>query len=213
MNVVIVGGGPVEELPDFAAWPDAIFIGVDAGTLVLLEQGIFPTAAVGDFDSVSQEQLEEIAAMFLDFSQAEAAKDETDTELALEKAMEYTPKHVYVAGVTGGRLDHYMSALHAVYHVHLKHPSTEFYIINKQNRIRFIEPGLHKIQRESGYRFISFYPFAEEVEGLTLSNFKYPVANETIRFGSTRFVSNEFDGEGTVSFSKGSCIVIESVDM
>ncbi len=138
MNVVIVGGGPVEELPDFAAWPDAIFIGVDAGTLVLLEQGILPTAAVGDFDSVSQEQLEEIAAMFLDFSQAEAAKDETDTELALKKAMEYTPKHVYVAGVTGGRLDHYMSALHAVYHVHLKHASTEFYIVNKQNRIRFI---------------------------------------------------------------------------
>ncbi len=213
MNVVIVGSGPVEELPDFATWPDAVFIGVDAGTLVLLERGILPKAAVGDFDSVSQSQLEEIAAMFPDFNQAEEAKDETDTELALEKAVGFSPLHVYVVGVTGGRLDHYMSALHAVYHVHLKHPEVRFSIVNKQNRIRFLEPGVHKIQREDGYRFISFYPFAEEIEGFTLKNFKYPVVDETIRFGSTRFVSNEFSDEGIVSFSKGSCIVIESVDM
>lgn len=213
MNVVIVGSGPVEELPDFAAWPDAVYIGVDAGTLVLLEQGILPKTAVGDFDSVSEFQLKEIARLFPDFNKAEEAKDETDTELALEKALEFSPKHVYVAGVTGGRLDHYMSALHAVYHVHLNHPDTTFYIVNKQNRIRFIEPGVHKIQRELGYRFISFYPFAEEIEGFTLENFKYPVVDETIRFGSTRFVSNEFVGEGIVSFTKGSCIVIESADI
>ena len=213
MNVVIVGSGPVDELPDFALWPDAVFIGVDAGTLALLERGILPKAAVGDFDSVSPEQLDEIASLFPDFNRAEAEKDETDTELALEKAQEFSPAHVFVTGVTGGRLDHYMSALHAVYHVHLKHRGIKFYIVNKQNRIRFMEPGVHKIQRESGYRFISFYPFAEEVEGFTLKNFKYPVAGETIGFGSTRFVSNEFEGEGIVAFTKGSCIVIESADI
>lgn len=210
--IVIVGSGPVQELPDFSAWPDADFIGVDAGTLVLLEQGITPKAAVGDFDSVTKGQLEEIASALPDIYKAEAEKDETDTELALHKAMEFSPRQVIVTGVTGGRLDHYMSALHALYAVHLKYPETLFSIVNKQNRIRFLTPGVHTVKQDDRYRFISFYPFGEEVKGFFLKDFKYPVTNETVPFGSTRFVSNELADEGTITISSGNCIMIESID-
>lgn len=210
--IVIVGNGPVQELPDFSVWPDADFIGVDAGTLVLLGQGIIPKAAVGDFDSVTKGQLEEIASSLPDFQKAEAEKDETDTELALQKAMELSPQQVVITGVTGGRLDHYMSALHALYAAHLKYPETAFAIVNKQNRIRFLAPGVHPLKRNDRYRFVSFYPFGEEVRGFTLEGFKYPVLDETIPFGSTRFVSNELADEGKISISSGSCIMIESID-
>lgn len=212
MIVVIVGSGPVGELPDFNAWPDAVFIGVDAGTLVLLGLGIAPKAAVGDFDSVTKEQLEEIAFKLPDFKKAEVEKDETDTELALAKALEFSPQQVIIAGVTGGRLDHYLSALHAMYVAYLNHPEIRFAIINKQNRIRFLAPGEHVVERDEAYRFMSFYPFSKEVEGFTLRNFKYPVEDETIPFGSTRFVSNELEGEGTISFKSGHCMMIESKD-
>lgn len=212
MTIVIVGSGPVKELPDFDKWPDGEFIGADAGTLVLLGKGISPKAAVGDFDSVTEEQMKEIASLFPDFHKAKAEKDETDTELALQKAMEFSPQQVIITGVTGGRLDHYMSALHAMYKAHSKYPDTAFFIVNKQNRIRFLAPGVHSFQRDKSYQFISFYPFGEEVEGFTLQGFKYPIADETIPFGSTRFVSNELQGEGTVSIKRGSCVVIESAD-
>lgn len=212
MTMVIVGSGPVDELPDFNGWPDAEFIGVDAGTLVLLGQGISPKAAVGDFDSVTPAQMEQIASAVPDIQKANAEKDETDTELALEKAMEAMPAEVIITGVTGGRLDHYMSALHAMYKAHLTHPDTVFYIVNKQNRIRFLAPGNHRIKRNTDFKFISFYPFGAEVTGFTLEHFKYPVSGETIPFGSTRFVSNELEEEGTVSIENGSCVVIESSD-
>lgn len=212
MTVVIVGSGPADELPDLHAWPEAAFIGVDAGALVLIGQGISPKAAVGDFDSVTPSQLEEIVSSLPGFEKAEAEKDETDTELALAKALEFSPRQVVITGVTGGRLDHYMSALHAVYAAQLKHPEIGFSIINKQNRIRFLPPGTHTLERDAAYRFVSFYPFGEEVKGFTLRHFKYEVADETVPFGSTRFVSNELEKEGTVSFVQGQCMVIESRD-
>ncbi|TWT04667.1 thiamine diphosphokinase [Planomicrobium sp. CPCC 101079] len=212
MKVVLVAGGPAAELPDLASWPEAVFMGVDAGTVRLLEQGITPSCAVGDFDSVSEKEYEEIERLVPDMVRVASEKDETDTELALEKAMSIQPETVVITGVTGGRLDHYMSALHAIYSYQQKFPEVQFFLVNHQNRIRFLDPGSHLVKRDERYRFISFYPFAEEVEGLTLESFKYEVQNESVAFGSTRFISNELQGEGTVSFTKGSCIMIESAD-
>lgn len=212
MKVVILAGGPADELPDFSIWPDAIYIGVDAGTSALLERGIQPAAAVGDFDSVSKEQFDEIKKVFPDLKPAAADKDETDAELALAAAIGYQPETVIITGVTGGRLDHYMSALHAIYSFQKKYPGTLFYLINKQNRIRFLEAGSHEIRRDSRYRYISFYPFVEEIKGFNLTGFKYEVSNDTIPFGSTRFTSNELDHAGVISFIEGNCIVIESAD-
>ncbi|MGK7378447.1 thiamine diphosphokinase [Planococcus sp. 1R117A] len=212
MIVVVAAGGPVAEIPDFSLWPSALFIGVDAGTVVLLDRGIQPVAAVGDFDSVSTEEMEKIGELFPELNRAAAEKDETDTELALEKAMGFSPERVIITGVTGGRLDHYMSALHAIYKYQRKFPAIEFVLVNRQNRIRFLSPGTHLVKPDEKYHYISFYPFAEEVHGFTLKDFKYEVSSETIPFGSTRFISNELKTEGTVSLTKGSCIMIESSD-
>lgn len=212
MNVVILAGGPAEELPDFSVWSDVIYIGVDAGTSALLERGIQPAAAVGDFDSVSKEQFEEIKGIFPDLQPAYSEKDETDAELALAAAMGYQPDTVIVTGVTGGRLDHYMSALHATFDYQMRYPNTSFFLVNRQNRIRFLKAGGHAVQRDSRYRYISFYPFAEEIRGFSLTGFKYEVADETIPFGSTRFISNELEHAGVVSFIEGNCIMIESAD-
>lgn len=212
MTIVITAGGPVEELPDLSLWKDAEFIGVDAGSLVLLEKGITPVTVVGDFDSVSHADLEKISALYPDLEIAPVDKNETDTELALRKAMEYQPEIVVVTGVTGGRLDHYMSALHAIYFFQLNFPATQFLMLNHQNRIRFLNPGRHVIYRGEDFRFVSFYPFAETVKGFSLTNFKYEVNNESIPFGSTRFISNELSSEGIVSIEEGSCIMIESRD-
>jgi thiamine pyrophosphokinase len=212
VKVVLVAGGPAEELPDLSLWPEAAFVGVDAGTVRLLDNGILPSAAVGDFDSVSAKEYEKIERLFPDLVRAASEKDETDTELALEKAMSYQPETIILTGVTGGRLDHYMSALHAVFFYQRNYPETRFFLINRKNRIRFLHPGSHSVLHDENYRFISFYPFAEEVKGLSLSGFKFEVANESIPFGSTRFISNELKDEGTVSFTEGSCIMIESAD-
>lgn len=63
MHIHIVAGGPIEYIPPLereASQEDVLWIGVDRGTLFLLEQGITPAKAFGDFDSVTEEELREL---------------------------------------------------------------------------------------------------------------------------------------------------------
>lgn len=212
MNVVLIAGGPADELPDFSLFPSAIYIGVDSGTLALLERDIQPDAAVGDFDSVSADDYKKIRLAFPDLARSPSEKDQSDTELGLEKAMTYEPEQVILAGVTGGRLDHYMSVLHIMYHYQQRFPKTRFLLINNQNQIRFLSPGTHELEKDERYRFVSFYPFSEQVQGFTLTGFKYPVTDEYLPFGTTRFVSNELVGHGSVKINSGYCLMVESSD-
>lgn len=212
MNVILIAGGPAGELPDFSRFPEALYIGIDSGTLVLLEKGIQPAAAVGDFDSVTDEDYRKIRAVLPDLERSPSEKDQSDTELGLESAMAYQPHQVILAGVTGGRLDHYMSALHTMFKYQQDFPATRFLLLNNQNRIRFLKPGTHQLVKDEQYRYVSFYPFSEEVGGLTLTGFKYPVTNEAVPFGTTRFISNELMGHGSVTIQSGQCLMVESSD-
>lgn len=212
MIVVLTAGGPADELPDLSVYNEATHIGVDAGVVTLLDLGIQPNEAIGDFDSVTEAEFEGILRRFPELERSPAEKDASDTELALEKAMHYKPDAVIVTGVTGGRLDHYMAALHIVFDYQKRYPHVQFTVLNKQNRMRFMEPGKYEVMAQPEYRYVSFYPFAEQVSGFTLEGFKYPVEQETIPFGSTRFISNELKGMGTVEFTGGHLIMIESSD-
>lgn len=212
MIIVITAGGPADELPDLSSYEGASYIGVDAGVMTLLGLGIEPVEAVGDFDSVTDSEYEKIRSAFPSLERSPAEKDESDTELALKKAMHYNPDTVIVTGVTGGRLDHYMAALHIVFAYQRSYPYIDFMIVNKQNRIRFMEPGTYPMEADQSFKYVSFYPFAEEVSGFTIEGFKYPVNDERIPFGSTRFISNELVQDGTVEFTGGHLIVIESSD-
>ncbi|AQQ53761.1 thiamine diphosphokinase [Planococcus lenghuensis] len=212
MIAVIVGGGPAEELPDLTQWPTGRFIGADVGAAILLKQGISLEAAVGDFDSISVEDYAALEKAVQHLERLPAEKDETDMELALNLAVAWNPERIVVTGVTGGRLDHFISALHAVFACQLANPGIEAMIADRNNRIRFLAPGIHTMTGDPNYRYVSLYPFQSEITGLTLKGFKYEVTDERIPFGSTRFTSNELAGEGEVSIGTGNCLIIESRD-
>ena len=57
---VVCAGGPESEIADLTEFhhEDTVFIGADRGALHLLEKGIIPHEAVGDFDSVSKSEYE-----------------------------------------------------------------------------------------------------------------------------------------------------------
>ena len=125
---VVCAGGPVTEVVDFKRFldEDTVFIGADRGTLYLLQKGIVPHEAVGDFDSVSKSEYDTIVKAVGIVDRFRAEKDETDTELAVERAMIYHPEQIVLTGVTGGRLDHTESALHLLYRLQTKNPQIRF---------------------------------------------------------------------------------------
>ena len=75
-KVALFAGGNLEHFRlDFD-----VLVGVDRGSLFLLEQGVCPDLAVGDFDSVTEEELLRIKDSAKEVIQAHPEKDDTDLE-------------------------------------------------------------------------------------------------------------------------------------
>ncbi|SOB92726.1 thiamine diphosphokinase [Ureibacillus xyleni] len=214
--VVICSGGPYDEiypLERFKNIQDIVFIGADYGSIYLLDAGITPKEVLGDFDSLSEEDWDRVSKVVKHIDKVKAEKDETDTDLALLRALSYHPAEIYLTGVTGGRLDHFEAAIRSIYRVQQANPHIEIKIINSHNEIRILLPGKHTILRDEKFRYISFFAFEEMVENVTLRGVKYETTNETIEIGTSRFTSNELILEqGYISFSSGICLMIRSSD-
>ncbi|MEC0302968.1 thiamine diphosphokinase, partial [Terribacillus saccharophilus] len=83
-----------------------------------------------------------------------------------------------------------------------------------QNNIRLHRPGTYRVEQDDTYRYISFLSFSEQVNGLTLTGFKYPLTDASIHWGETLSISNELVAQsGTYSFASGIVIMIKSKDV
>ncbi|MEK4485134.1 thiamine diphosphokinase [Psychrobacillus sp. FSL H8-0484] len=216
-RVIVYAGGPLEEVVDLKQLlllqDETVFIGADRGAIHLLAKGITPDEIIGDFDSLTDEELHMLKLKIRNVTILQAEKDETDTHIALQEALKYKPDEVILTGVSGGRLDHYEAALHDVCHFQLNHPTIPFSIQDKQNRIQFLFPGTHEVEKYAYFKYISFFSFGEMVKNITLKGFKYNVANENMMVGDAKFISNEQkDRTSTISFTAGICLMIRSSD-
>ncbi|RHW36454.1 thiamine diphosphokinase [Neobacillus notoginsengisoli] len=214
MNINIMGGGPPALIPSLESYrsPEDKWIGVDRGTAVLLERGINPYAAFGDFDSVTEEELAFIKTSIHNLRKVKPEKDETDMELALEWAVQQNPRMIRLFGATGGRIDHFLANLQLMQRYNEKQYAPELKMIDIRNTVYIKSAGTYQVKKDEN-KYISFLPGTSDVSGLTLKGFKYPLENRHIPKGSTLCISNELVGDyGTFSFSEGILIIIRSDD-
>ena len=81
------------------------------------------------------------------------------------------------------------------------------------NEITILNPGVHVLDREDQFPFVSFFSFGEVVRGLTLSGFKFETTEASLEMGMTKFTSNELaEGVCTISFREGICLMVRSSD-
>jgi thiamine pyrophosphokinase len=215
MKINLVAGGPRYMIPDFHHYEEenVVWIGIDRGVFYLLEAGLNPAAAFGDFDSVSEGEMENIEKTVADLKKFKPEKDETDMELALNWALDQHPESITIFGATGGRLDHLMANIQLLVRPLDLDAFVHIQIIDTQNILYVKKPGCYTINPNDDFRYISFLPITPSVSGLSLENFKYPLIDCHIPLGSTLCISNELiRGHGTFSFSEGILLVVRSKD-
>lgn len=213
-KIAIVGGGPEEHIPSLHEYneDEVIWIGADHGAISLIRQGIRPTFAVGDFDSITDDEMDQIVNQSEKVEEHPVEKDETDLEIALKKALHYEPQELYLFGVTGGRLDHELSNLQLLYP--LDEQQIRGIIIDKSNWVELKRPGTYEVLHNQKYPYLSFIPFTPVIKGLTLSSFYYPLEDATVKWGSTLCISNKLISEkGTFSFHEGILLLVKSRDV
>lgn len=211
MSVGLLAGGSGEKfLKDL--FNHRHWVGVDRGALRLIEAGVTPDLAVGDFDSVGANELKKIKHYSKEVIVLPTEKDDTDTEAALEKIIEFYPKEkITLYGSTGGRMDHFLQNFYMILQPRFEPLTERFQMKDEQNTIRFLKPGTHQIVKEKTASYFSIFCLTP-VQQLTIQQAKYNVQNLEVS-QSSGFISNEFVGRtASVSFQSGTIALIQSND-
>lgn len=207
--VSIVAGGKLHRrfLPAIRA--SGVIIGVDRGALWLINEGITPDVAIGDFDSVTASQKKLIHNTAKKYIEYLPEKDMTDLELAVEESMRLRPGEVWIYGALGGRFDHTFGAIHLL--TRLVSHNIEGVIVDNFNKINIVRRQL-RLTNSTDFRYASIIPLHEDAT-ISLRGFAYDVSRRTFAVGSTLGISNEIVAESaTVSVHTGQVLVIQSSD-
>lgn len=213
-TVAIVAGGPDAFIPNLSLYQNQVnyWIGADIGSCLLLEAKIKPDLAIGDFDSITENQLKQVKENANQVKVFPVEKNETDLELAILEAIALKPKNLFIFGATGGRMDHTLANIQLLYRLEQKNIRTT--LIDIQNELTLFQSGSYQIERDPNLPILSFIPLSPIVKGLSLKDFYSPLEDGLIEWGSTRCLSNHLlDKKGTFSFDEGILIMIKSRDV
>lgn len=206
-KIALFAGGTIDSFQmDFD-----LFIGVDRGSLLLIEQGICPDLAVGDFDSVSEKELALIYSQSKEVLQAQSEKDDTDLELAVKAVFaRYPQAQLTIFGAFGGRLDHTLANIFLPSDPEITPYMQQIRLCSAQNELSYCPQGRHEIKPVAGMNYLAFMPVSNSQ--LTIEGAKYPL-NESNYFFKKVYASNEFiDKPIYLDFDSGYTVVIYSKD-
>lgn len=189
-----------------------IRIGSDRGALYLIQQGYIPDYALGDFDSVTADQLELIKEKAKSFEMVDAIdKDDTDSMLALKKAISLNPDTITLIGALGSRYDHSINNIQLL--IQTVEANIPCFIEDERNRISIVNPKRKVRLNKSRFENVSLIPLSSVVKGITISGFKYSLQDATFTQGEAYGISNVLlDEVGTVEVKEGHLLIIESND-
>ena len=186
-----------------------INIGVDRGALFALQQGLPLHHAVGDFDSLSEEELAYVQRNCEAVRVLSPQKDETDTEVAIELAKTYEPSAIHFYYALGGRLDHSFANINLLRQ--LVHQGFDAKLKSPSNELMLLMPGTYEFTHFN-QPYISFFADVH-VSNLCLKGFKYELAHYELKTTDIRCISNEqLEEKMVVSFDEGQLMMINSAD-
>ena len=210
MHVVIFAGGtlrPGRGFNDAMASADMV-VAADSGAATALKYGYTPGIVVGDFDSVDAALLQELSERGSQVRQVAVEKDETDTELAVQVAIEQGATSITLLGALGGvRFDHTMANIMLL----AGFERVPIRIVDGPATCWLVRgPGSSAIDGQPG-DLVSLLPLTSDASGIRTSGLYYPLKGETLYFGKPRGVSNVLiEVHAEVFVEKGMLLVIHT---
>lgn len=211
-RIVIASGGELGGWAISEIRKNDFLIGADKGAIFLVENGLVPDLAIGDFDSVSASEKRYIQQVSRRFEDCDPVlKDYTDTEMAVERALAAAPPEIVLLGVLGTRFDHSLANIQLM--VKCWERGVPCRIIDRHNELILTGPGTLLLRYKSRFSQVSLLPLTREVSGITLTGFRYPLADATLHMGQSLGVSNVLEEPvGHIEVGEGLLLVIQSID-
>jgi thiamine pyrophosphokinase len=184
---------------------EKIIIGVDGGNNFLNSIGVQPNYAIGDFDSINSELLNEYKSNKNIKIIFKNNQDITDLEMAIEFGKNLKPSKVIILGALGDRVDHTINNIILLNRIK---GDIEASIIEENQEINLVRNELNIFGAFGD--IVSVIPISKVI-GLTYEGLKWGVKNLDVNFGWTIGVSNEIiSNKAKISLKKGIIIVIKN---
>ena len=208
-RIIIFANG---ELPDLnkarlLLQADDYIICADGGTRHALTLSVQPDLIIGDMDSLEKGQLEKLQKSGVSIELYPRDKNETDLELAINRAIELKPTQIIIIAALGGRLDQTLANITLLTDLRL---STFDVRLDDGVEGIFICRDQVQFHGRSG-DLVSLIPWQGAVSRIQTKNLKWPLNHETLYPDKTLGISNEMiDETASISIGSGLLLIIHS---
>ncbi|MDD6154389.1 MAG: thiamine diphosphokinase [Eubacteriales bacterium] len=166
--------------------------------------GFTPDYYIGDYDSSEKPPKTDNITLL------QCEKDDTDTEAALNLALDHEADDVLILGGLGGRFDHTMGNIGILYGYTKKFRKLE--LMDGRNKVFMALPGDITVHKD-GYKYLGIFAYGGRALGVTLEGFKYPLTDYDLDCDTSLGVSNEILGESArISLKEGALLIVQSND-
>lgn len=208
-TITIIGGSFIHTSLLSDIKKASYIIACDRGAYWSLIHGIVPNEAVGDFDSVSKEEMQLINECVSLVNTYPKEKDFTDLELALERAIQLTPNEIVIYGATGGRFDHTMGA--SLLLERFSDSCLFIRCVDEKTEVALITDML-TIYKNKKYQYYSLFSLTKK-SVVSLKGFYYTLDKGILKRGSTTGMSNELvEKKGQITVHEGTLLFIKSTN-
>ncbi len=183
-----------------------LIVAADGGLHNALSAGVKPHIVIGDMDSVSPSELDDVEKAGAQILRFPKEKDETDLELAIRHVLEKQAKEIIVIGALGGRLDQMLGNISLLTGVPA---GVDIRLADGKEEVMLVDHSI-VITGKPG-DVVSLIPWGGPVTGILTEGLLYPLRGETLLPNKTRGISNEMmDLKASVNFSEGKLIVVHT---
>ncbi|MCQ4636019.1 thiamine diphosphokinase [Anaerovorax odorimutans] len=167
--------------------------------------GIVPDFLMGDFDSLTGRIQSGIEIVTFP-----SEKDDTDTGLCLQAALDLGYRDILIIGGIGGRFDHAFANIQLMSGIADK--VDRIAIKDRKNYCTILRDGQLRLPKKEG-QHVSLFSLSENCEGVTISGAKYPLNDYTLTRTFPLGVSNEYEEDHVrICVKNGTLLVVLSED-
>jgi thiamine pyrophosphokinase len=163
----------------------------DGGIRHLKDLNLSPDVIVGDFDSVDSSLLQTYIDQGIPTLRFPKDKDKTDTQIAVETALQKGADSIVLLGALGSRWDH--SYANVMLLVKLAQMGIDGMILHSHNRI-LVSNKVFRLTGNLG-QFVSLLPLGENVKIQSTRGLHYPVTDQEMPLEQPYGISNYFTEE------------------
>ena len=207
MRIIIIANGQLSQAP--IVQPGEILIAADGGATNCRKYSLQPDYVIGDFDSLSEQDLASLTSSGSHVLRYPERKDFTDLELAIQFSEQLGADDLTIYAALGERWDQSVANLL----LPLAYPKIRFRLVDGAQEIFYLsDHSLLQLEGQPGDT-LSLIPLSGDVTGVATHGLEYPLEDAILLYGNTRGISNVMLKQHvSVSIKQGVllCVVIHS---